>query len=87
LARQERYKDKTQASGDSTILAFNLDLQAVLNTPKGPCGQIFYLRKLAVYNLTFLILGNQDGVCYVWNETTGKRGAVEIASCVYDYEH
>jgi hypothetical protein len=51
LARQERDKDKTQASGDLTILAFNFDLQAVVNTPKGPFGPIFYLRKLAVYNL------------------------------------
>jgi hypothetical protein len=74
-----------QASGDSTILAFNFDVQAVLNTPKGPRGQIFYLRKLAVYNLTFFNLGDQDGVCYLWNETDGKRGAVEIASCVCDY--
>jgi hypothetical protein len=30
-------------------------------------------------------VGNQDGVCYLWNETDGKRGEDEIASCVYDY--
>ncbi|KAJ8871297.1 hypothetical protein PR048_027605 [Dryococelus australis] len=25
------------------------------------------------------------GVCYSWNEFEGKRGAVEIETCVYDY--
>jgi hypothetical protein len=38
-----------------------------------------------VYNLTFFNLGNQDGVCYFWNETYGKRAGIEMASCIYDY--
>ncbi|KAJ8879075.1 hypothetical protein PR048_019681 [Dryococelus australis] len=59
--------------------------KAVLNIPKGPRGQIFYLRKLAVYNPTVYSLANQDGVCYLWNELEGKRGAVEIVTCVCDY--
>ncbi|XP_050295978.1 uncharacterized protein LOC126735906 isoform X2 [Anthonomus grandis grandis] len=76
-ARQSRDQDQ--------VLAFNFDLQSVLCTPKGPAGQIFYLRKLAVYNLTMYNLANQKVNCYLWDETQGKRGANEIASCVYDF--
>lgn len=51
-ARSARDYDKSLAKEDGHILAFNFDLQAVLNTPKGSAGQIFYLRKLAVYNFS-----------------------------------
>lgn len=61
------------------------DLQSVLSTPKGASGPFFYVRKLAVYNLTFYNLGNQDVDCYTWDETEGKRGSTEIATCVYKY--
>ncbi|XP_050308273.1 uncharacterized protein LOC126744763 [Anthonomus grandis grandis] len=84
-ARQARDQDKLIARGDAQVLAFNFDLQSVLCRPKGPTGQIFYLRKLAVYNLTMYNLANQKVNCYLWDETQGKRGANEIASCVYDF--
>ncbi|XP_044760403.1 uncharacterized protein LOC123317857 [Coccinella septempunctata] len=84
-ARKARDEDKMVAKGDSKILAFNFDLQAVLTTPKGSAGQIFYLRKLAVYNLTVYNLGNQNVKCYLWDETQGKRGANEISSCMNDF--
>lgn len=85
MARKERDNDKQKARENSDVLAFNFDLEAVLTTPKGSAGQIFYLRKLAIYNLTVYNLGNQDGVCYLWDETQGKRGSNEIASCIYNY--
>lgn len=56
-----------------------------MTTPKGPAGEIFYLRKLSVYNLTIYNLGNQDVLCDLWDETQGKRGANEISSCIYNY--
>lgn len=84
-AREARDYDKKLAKENTSILSFNFDLQAVLSTPKGSAGQIFYLRKLAVYNLTVYNLGNQEVKCYLWDETQGKRGANEIASCVYDF--
>ena len=85
LAREARDEDKEIAKNNSEVLAFNFDLEAVLTTPKGPTGQIFYLRKLAIYNLTIYNLGNQDGICYLWDETQGKRGSNEISSCIYNY--
>ncbi|CAG9773225.1 unnamed protein product [Ceutorhynchus assimilis] len=84
-ARKTRNEDKLEAKDNSTLIAFNFDLEAVLTTPKGAAGQIFYLRKLAVYNLTIYNIGNQDGICYLWDETQGKRGSNEIASCIYEY--
>jgi hypothetical protein len=39
LAHQEHGEGRMQALGELTILAFNCDLQVVLNTPRGTCGQ------------------------------------------------
>ncbi|XP_050315051.1 uncharacterized protein LOC126749406 isoform X2 [Anthonomus grandis grandis] len=72
-ARKVRDDDKATAKENPHILAFNFDLQAVLTTPKGSAGQIFYLRKLAVYNLNIYNLANQDVRCYVWDETQAVR--------------
>lgn len=85
LARNARDDDKKIAKENTNVLSFNFDLQAVLTTPKGPAGQIFYLRKLAIYNLTVYNLANQDVLCYLWEETQGKRGSIEISSCIHDY--
>lgn len=85
MARKERNEDKDIAKNDSETLAFNFDLQAVLTTPKGAAGEIFYMRKLAVYNLTIYNLGNQDVLCCLWDETQGKRGGNEISSCIYNF--
>lgn len=80
-----RDADKTAAKNDTKTLAFNFDLQAVLQTPKAASGPFFYVRKLAVYNLTFYKFGDQDVDCFTWDETEGKRGSIEIATCVYKY--
>ncbi|KAJ8885359.1 hypothetical protein PR048_011556 [Dryococelus australis] len=71
-AREHRNEVKEAAKNDSYILAFNFDLQAIFNTPKGAAGPFFYLRKLAVYNLTLYKLRNQDVQCFTWDETEGK---------------
>ncbi|XP_057665824.1 uncharacterized protein LOC130899701 [Diorhabda carinulata] len=84
-ARQCRDEDKETARQDTSVLAFNFDLQSVLNTPKGAAGPLFYVRKLAVYNITTYNLGNSDATCYLWDETEGKRGSVEISTCIYNF--
>lgn len=84
-ARQCRDDDKQLAINEPSVLSINFDLQAVLCTPKGPAGQIFYLRKLAVYNFTIFDLRSHDGHCFLWDETQGNRGANEIATCIFKY--
>lgn len=84
-AREERDSDKNKASNNDDFLSFNFDLQAVLNIPKAESGIIFYKRKLAVYNFTVYNLGNSTGNCYIWDETQGRRGSNEIATCLFMY--
>lgn len=84
-AFKRRDSDKAAAKGDNKTLAFNFDLEAVPQTPKGAAGPFFYVRKLAVYNLTIYNLGNQDVRCYTWDETEGKRCSTEIATSIFNY--
>ena len=63
-----------------SIACLALDLKKVLNVPSGKNGLFYYNRKPAVYNLTITDL---DGFCYTWDQTTAKRGANEINSCIY----
>lgn len=55
-ARIKRNEDKLSALGNEKVLAFSFDLQLVLSTPKGAAGLFFYVRKLAIYNLTIYYL-------------------------------
>ena len=54
----------------------------VLCCPAGKVEQIFYKRNIAKYNLTVLSCNKLER-CYLWNETLTKRGACEIASCLW----
>ena len=60
-------------------------MQAVLSTPKSDAGQIFYKRKLSVYNLCIFHLGDNKEFCNFWDESQGNRGANEISTCVYNH--
>lgn len=42
----------------------------------------YYKRKLDVYNLSFYGLGDASVNCFMWDQTTGKRGADEVGSCI-----
>jgi len=60
-------------------------LQAVLPIHYAGDAQIYYMRKLAAYNFTIYEAASHNGYCYIWNETEGKRGANEIATCLLQY--
>ena len=66
-----------------SIACLAFDLQKVLNVPSGENGLSCCTHELAVYNLTITDLVNKDGFCYTWDQTTTKRGASEIGSCIY----
>uniref|UniRef100_A0A6P7FAA9 Uncharacterized protein LOC114326298 n=1 Tax=Diabrotica virgifera virgifera TaxID=50390 RepID=A0A6P7FAA9_DIAVI len=68
-----------------SVLCVSFDLQKVLNTPYGESMLLYYSRKLAVYNFTFYESTTRKGHCYYWNESLGKRGANEIATCLVSY--
>ncbi|GFV25435.1 uncharacterized protein TNCV_1147051 [Trichonephila clavipes] len=83
LSRLEKENDKK--STDSTVVAV-YDPQAVLSCPQGEASSYYYTSKLAVYNLTIAELkGGKTVNCYIWDETQGKRGVIEIGNCVLKY--
>ena len=81
-SRDEKTKDKARAKTDKTFVAATFDLEAVLPTPCSNVGDVYYKRCLSTYNLSFYSLGDQKGTCYIWDETTGGRGASDIGSCI-----
>ncbi|CAH2098128.1 unnamed protein product [Euphydryas editha] len=82
LARTEKENDKNRKDG--TVVAV-YDLQAVLQIPKGQISLFFYKSRINCLNFTISDLRAKDVICYFWDETEGKRGAVEIGSCILEY--
>lgn len=83
-AQQEKLNDKYPAEANSAINLITFDLLAVLSTPCSNVSALFYLRKLAVYNLTiYEQVAPYDVYCFLWDEAEGKRGSTEIATCLY----
>lgn len=68
---------------NKTVLCF--DLQKCLPTPSLRCQEAFYKRSLWVFNLTIRDCSNGKTTCFMWDETIAKRGANEVASCIWRY--
>lgn len=82
LSREEKGKDKARV--DDTIVAV-YDLQAVMPIPKGQISVFFYKSRINCFNFTVSDLHVKNVDCFFWDETEGKRGAVEIGSCILYY--
>ena len=76
-------KEEASAMDGKVVLCF--DLQKVLPTPFGEDGDFYYVSKLSTYNLTVYNLTEKQGYCYMWDETVSRRGANEIASCLFEH--
>lgn len=61
------------------------DLQAIVHLPFAGDNQLYFKRKLNVYNCTVFDSFNTDGYCLVWDECSGRKGSSEIASCLFKY--
>jgi len=85
FSRQLKEEEKRRAQTDHSIRAACFDLQQVLATPHSMSSQLYYRRKLATYNLTVFDMSSKQGYCYMWHEGFAKRGANNIASCVWQY--
>ena len=84
-AREFKAVLKEQAKSGYKINVACFDLQQVLLTPHTMSSQLFYRRKLSTYNLTVFDVATRAGFCYMWHEGDAKRGANNIASCVWKY--
>ena len=85
LSRELKANLKERAKADKQINVACFDLQQVLLTPHSLSSQLFYRRKLSTYNLTVYDAGSKAGFCYMWHEGVSKRGANNVASCVWKY--
>jgi hypothetical protein len=84
-AQQEKRTDKTRMrESNGEFLTATFDLQSLLQVPSGQTNMLYYKRKLTLYNLT-VYDGSQNGYCFLWPETDGKRGSNEIGSIIYKY--
>lgn len=63
----------------------SFDLQKVLNTSCGQSMLLYYSRKISVFNLTVYESRTKNGLCYLWDETKGKKGSNEICTALMEY--
>lgn len=81
-----KIRDKERALNDNTFVCSTFDLQGVLQLPTSDVSPMYYSRKLCTYTLTIYELAPPNiAFCYVWTETNGKRGSLEIGTCLYKY--
>lgn len=85
LSREMKKKDKEMAKADPNMTVACFDLEQVLLTPHSKESILYYTRKLCTFNLTVYDLASKNAQAYVWNESIAKRGACEIATCMYKY--
>ncbi|XP_039297599.1 uncharacterized protein LOC120354460 [Nilaparvata lugens] len=80
-------EDKENALKDKGVTqrVISFDMQAILNLPTAGDAQIYYKRKLSVFNFTIYDSFNGDGYCYVWDEINGCKGASEVGTCLLEY--
>ncbi|KAF0721887.1 Uncharacterized protein FWK35_00025934, partial [Aphis craccivora] len=70
---------KNDAEISETMIYASFDLQAVLTLPYAGDAQIYFSRKLSVMNFT-VYDSRKKGICYLWDETQGKKGSAEIGT-------
>jgi len=75
--KKERDNDR---HSKRAVLCF--DLQNVISVPSANVSNMFYKRKLNVYNLTGHLSVKKKGYCSVWHKGLSGRGGNDIPSAV-----
>ena len=94
LSRKEKLDNRNSIRSSFKVACF--DLQQVMPVPKGEVSAFYYKSKLSTYHFTIAELekpkieknkdkGIGDVYGYLWHEGEGKRGSVEIGSCLLHY--
>uniref|UniRef100_A0A6P7GSZ8 Uncharacterized protein LOC114346386 n=1 Tax=Diabrotica virgifera virgifera TaxID=50390 RepID=A0A6P7GSZ8_DIAVI len=82
-AREHKKVDKDHAKCDTNFSCFTMDLEKILLTPSLQVGQLYFKKKLKTYNFTIYDLAAGQATNYMWHEGDGKKGASEIATCLW----
>ncbi|KAL4719252.1 hypothetical protein ACJJTC_018955 [Scirpophaga incertulas] len=85
FSRKLKLESKMLAISNNKVACIVFDFQKVLSAPHGNISIYYYRRKLNVYNFTIFELASKEAFCYMWDEQIAKRGANEVASCLYDF--
>lgn len=85
IARQKKIDDKQRGISEPNLCVAAFDLEKVLTTPQGEVSNFYYKRKFATYNFTIFDIAKKLGYCFMWNEAEAKRGANEIATCLFKF--
>ncbi|KAG5862334.1 hypothetical protein JTB14_018896 [Gonioctena quinquepunctata] len=72
VVREFKMQKKLLEQGSDSVVVACYDLQKILSTPMSEVSTFYYKIKLAVYNFTIFDSGENEGECYVWDETIGK---------------
>ena len=85
-AQQEKQNDKERCCSGETCITATFDMESILQLPASEVGPLYYKRKLVLHNFTvYESVKPNHGFCYLWPETSGRRGANEIGTCLYQY--
>ena len=84
-ARNFKAAVKAQCMQDPSRCMLTFDLEAILQLPCGQVSQLYYKRKLVVYNFTVYESPSGQGSCYLWTELDGCKGSDEIGTCLLNY--
>lgn len=77
-------KKRDMANESPSHRCITFDMQANLSVPFAGDAQIYYKRKLSLFNFT-IYDNTADGYCYLFDETNGVKGCNEVATCLLDY--
>nr|CAI5826276.1 unnamed protein product [Callosobruchus analis] len=83
MVTELKNRHKEISMSDHTVLCGVFDLQQVIYLLISKESGIFYKSRLSNFNFTFYDLASKDCYCFVWYEAIGKRGASEIATCLF----
>ena len=75
--------DKQWDKKDWLILC--MDLQKTITLPKCNAGSHYYLSKINVFNFCIHEVKTNKSFSYVWEENNGRKGSLEIYSCLFKY--
>ena len=80
LCKEERDRDRNLTDSRTAVVC--VDLQNVLTLPTANVKSIFYLRKLAVYNMTGHCSADNKGYCAFWPEHISGRTGNDMSTAI-----